>query len=218
MRHFIAFSRVLAWILVIGGLLIGLLRLTVLRWIRIPADDAVLGTSIIPTLAAGDLVLLARGPRPTFGDLVLCPEPGYPERFVIGRIVGESGDDVRLTNGNVLVNGKRFSSERGCDPATVTFPHPDRPFEEVTQSCEWEVIANHLHKAATTGGHTPRVFDQSYQVPEGQWFLISDNRLFPYDSRDYGFVDKSTCKEMVVFRLTSLQGWRDNKNRLTFIQ
>ncbi len=43
---------------------------------------------------------------PTFGDLVLCPEPNYPERYVIARIIGLPGDVLRLKDQMPQLNGE----------------------------------------------------------------------------------------------------------------
>lgn len=218
MAAFYGVTRFLAWTLLIVGLLLGLARLTVVRWLRLPTNDPVLTTSTLPTLGSGDLIVVGRVTKPTFGDLVLCPEPNYPTRYVIGRIVGEPGDEVSIKDGYITVNAKPFVLERTCDPADIVFPHPDRPSEEVQQQCGWEVIANQLHMVGTTAGHKIRPFDRSFVVPDGQWFLASDNRLFPYDSRDFGYVEQTSCKETVLLRLVSGDGWMDSKKRLTFIQ
>jgi hypothetical protein len=55
-------------------------------------------------------------------------------------------------------------------------------------------------------------------VEDGKVFLVSDNRLLPYDSRDFGQVDRSTCTETVVFRLVSAEGFFDAASRFTFIR
>lgn len=218
MAAFYGVTRFLAWTLLIVGLLVGIARVTIVRWLRLPNDDPILTTSTLPTLGAGDLIVVARVTKPTFGDLVLCPEPNYPGRYVIARIVGEPGDEVVVKDGYFSVNGKPFLLERTCDPPEIRYPHPDRPFEEVKQQCGWEVIANQLHMVGTTAGHKVRPFDRSFVIADGQWFVASDNRLFPYDSRDFGTIDQTTCKETVVLRLTSGQGWMDSAKRLTFIQ
>ena len=56
------------------------------------------------------------------------------------------------------------------------------------------------------------------EVPPGNVFLLSDNRLFPYDSRDYGSVPLDSCKETVFFRLVGIKGYLDGETRFTFIQ
>lgn len=210
--------RFVLWSVIIIGSIIGIARLTVVRWVRIPEDDPVLSASIRPTIWEGDLILTWRLLRPTFGDLVLCPEPNYPGRYVIGRIAGEAGDRVSIQHGVATTNDKPYKSERNCDPSLFTFPHPSNEAEEVSQTCGWEAMANHLHKVGEIGNHQVSPADVVVDVPEGKWFLLSDNRVFPYDSRDFGFVDVDSCKETVVGRLVSKNGWMDSKNRLNYIQ
>lgn len=210
--------RFLVWCAIVVGLVVGIARLTAVRWLRVPTNDPVFSTSLIPSIWPGDLILLWRLTTPAFGELVLCPEPNYPERYVIGRIVGIAGDSVVLENGEPYTNGEEFVEERACTPQMITYPHPDDSAEEVTQQCHWEAMANKLHQVGSTQGHDVRPEDRQYDVPEGHYFLISDNRLFPYDSRDYGFVEASSCKETVVGRLVSRKGWADSENRLDYIQ
>lgn len=211
-------TRFLVWSALILGVVIGVARITAIRWVRLPMNDPVFETSVLPTLEGGDLLLLWRLSQPTFGDLVLCPEPQFPDRYVVGRILGEGGDQVRLKDGQVFVNGKSFVNERSCDPPTIEYPHPDRDSEQVKQPCSWEDAAGTLHMVGGVSGAKISPFEQQSQVPEGHWFLVSDNRLFPYDSRDFGLVDKSTCKEIVLGRLVSRRGWTDSKRRMTYIQ
>lgn len=199
------------------GLILGVLRVVAIRWFWLPTDDPVFEASIAPTLRSGDLILAMRLTRPIFGDLVVCPEPGAPERYIIGRIVGEAGDSVRLLNGDVFVNGKGFRSERRCDPPHFTLLDPNSG-EEIEQGCYWEALANHLHMAGSVGGFKIRPEEREFDVEEGTFFLLSDNRLFPYDSRDYGLVEVDTCKETVVGRIVSAKGWMDAERRLDYIQ
>ena len=79
--------RYLAWALIIVGAIIGLLRLTVIRWWQVPVGDPYLEASLAPSLRGGDWVLLWRGSAPIAGNLVLCPEPKTAGRAVIGRIL-----------------------------------------------------------------------------------------------------------------------------------
>src|SRR5688572_32893839 len=104
--------RLLMWVAIVVGVVVGGLRLLAIRWVRLPANDPVFTTSLQPTAAGGDLLLLQRVTRPEFGDLVLCPEPNYPERYVIGRIIGLPGDVLRLKDGVPELTGKAFPFER----------------------------------------------------------------------------------------------------------
>lgn len=210
--------RFLLWTAVFIGVFLGLARATAFRWFKLPENDPIFEASVLPTLHGGDWVVTWRLGSPTFGDLVVCPEPDYPERYVIGRIIGEAGDSVRITHGRPSVGNQKFIDERSCDPGMFSYPHPSNDAEEVTQQCHWENIGNHLHKVGALGAHKIKPEDRQTDVTEGMLFLISDNRLFPYDSRDYGLVDASTCKERVVGRLVGPDGWMDSENRLNYIQ
>lgn len=213
-----ALTRFLVWSVLIVAAILGVARLVAVRWIHLPVNDPVLETSVQPTLEGGDLVVLWRLSKPAFGDLILCPEPEFPDRYVIGRLLGLPGDTIHFKNGVPTVNGKALVVERGCDPPIYTFPHPDRPSEEVQQSCSWEAVGGGLHMMGEPqiGPIAPE--DRQYEVPEDRWFLVSDNRHFSYDSRDFGFVEPASCKELVLLRLVSRRGWSDSKRRLTYIQ
>lgn len=213
-----ALLRFLLWTALVLGVIGAFLHLTVLRVWRVPMNDPVLQASLAPTLEPGDLVLLWRLTEPTFGDLVLCPEPDYPERVVVGRVFGEGNDVVEFRKGSPRVNGEGFQIERQCTPDEFALSHPDDESKVVTQRCVWEAMANRVHMTGSTASHgEPRDWEET-EVPPGQLYLVSDNRLFPYDSRDYGTVPRDSCRETVVFRLVSSEGWGDSDARLTVIQ
>jgi len=211
--------RFLIWVAIFVGVIIGGLRLLVLRWLWLPENDPVFTTSLEPSLGGGDLIILQRLTTPDFGDLILCPEPNYPERYVIARIIGLPGDVLRIRDQMPELNGKAFPFERICNPHTIRYPHPAMPSEEIVQECYYEALASQLvHKVGRVTGHKFTPGDRSYEVPEGHFFLVSDNRLFPYDSRDYGVVPIDSCKETVALRLVSKHGWTDVEKRMTLIQ
>jgi len=210
------FSRGLFWTALIVALLIGIARLTCIRWWRVPTNDPWLEASMAPSVSPGDWVLLWRLTEPIYGDLVLCPEPNAP-RVVVGRIVGEGGDRVHLKDGNVLVNDRPIQSIRACTETNFTVAHPQTG-ETVDQRCAMRLVGSTLHESGELSGHEVRPIDIERTVPAGEVFLLSDNLLFPYDSRDYGTVARSTCKETVVFRLWVQEGWGGSKHRLEFIR
>ncbi len=209
--------RFLVWTAVIVGTIIGLARLTAIRWWRVPTNDPYLEASISPTLRGGDLILLWRLTAPEFGDLVLCPEPDAPERVVIGRIVAQGNDRIHIDGTGFAVNDKSALAERACSFKTFETEHPGTG-EPIEQHCQVEAIrgSSHLRGSIPTSHPAPATVRQ--EVPPGNVFLLSDNRLFPYDSRDYGSVPRDTCKETVFFRLVGIKGYLDGEARFTFIQ
>lgn len=209
--------RFLAWLAVVVAALVALARMTSLRWWRVPTDDPYLEASIAPTLRGGDLVLLWRLTKPRFGDLVICPEPDAPQRIVIGRIAGEGGDRVSVQGSTVSVNGARGETEQACSPPRFSVAHPATG-KQVDQSCDMEVLGNGTHMRGSTSGHPVLPAPVDTTVDPGHVFLLSDNRLLPYDSRDFRTVERASCSESVVFRLVSAHGYFDVERRFQFIR
>ena len=207
--------RFIAWTLVIVGALIGLLRLTVIRWWRVPTGDPYLEASVAPTLRGGDWVILWRGTPPLEGDLVLCPEPRAQGRMVVARIVAEANDHVTVDRDTLFVNQRQFDTERGCDPFTTLEP---KSGEAVVQGCRGETVGGKTHFRGEPRPNLPPPTQAESDVPSGQVFLVSDNRQFPWDSREFGTVPRDTCLEAIVYRLVSKDGFFDVANRLTLIR
>lgn len=209
--------RFLLWVALAIGIVIGGLRATAIRWWRVPEGDPYLEASIAPSLRGGDLIILWRLTEPKYGDLVLCPEPDAPDRVVIGRVVGEGGDKVKVEGAKLEVNGRGVETEHACSPPRFMTVHPTTS-SEIEQRCDVEALAGHSHMRGGTAGEKVLPAPVNTTVEDGKVFLVSDNRLFPYDSRDFGQVDRTTCKETVIFRLVSRAGFFDAVSRFTFIR
>jgi signal peptidase I len=206
-------ARLVLWVAVTLGALIGLARLVAVRWWRVP-DDPYLAASVTPTLRGGDWVLLWRLSRPSFGALAVCPEPGHPERWVIGRLLGEPGDAVKVEGSRVTVNDKPSELEHSCPRFVVNDPSTGA---DVDQDCQVETLGGASYQRGGTG-RTEESPPQEFRVDPGTVFLVSDNRLFPYDSRDFGAVPWKSCAELVFFRLVGKEGYFDTQTRFTYIR
>jgi signal peptidase I len=208
--------RFIVWTLIVLGAAVGLARATAIRWWRVPLDDPWLAASVSPTLRPGDWVILWRLTRPTEGDLVRCPEPKAPERIVVGRVLASANDQVEFDKGLFKLNGRSLPTERGCPEFEVRHP---KTGDFVRQTCGVEDLAGHLYMRGN--------FALSLGLPQssmkvivepGTYYLVSDNRQFSFDSRDYGPVDASSCKETVVFRLWSKDGYFNPDGRFDLLR
>jgi signal peptidase I len=212
--------RTFVFVAVVVGLMVLVLRLTCLRWWQVPQDDADLAASVAPTLGPGDWVILWRATPPGFGDLVLCPDPEDPAQVFVGRIAGEAHDTLSIDeSGSITVNNSRAKSEHACDPWRITVPHPTSG-DEVEQRCDIETLGGVHHKRALIPDKAalrPGTLNKR-RIEAGSVYLISDNRLFPFDSRDFGPLPEASCKETVLFRLVSRLGFSDVEHRLDWIQ
>lgn len=209
------FVRTLFWVAAILALIIGVLRATVISWWTIPEDDPVLAASLAPTLYGGDFVLLLKK-APAFGDITRCTDPEEPGRFVVGRLIGEQRDEIELMGNDIVVNNKRSNREMACEETDVTIQDPTSG-TDVDLKCHIEALINHKHMRAVASANRYGV-DRKAIVADGRIFLVSDNRAYPFDSRNYGAVERETCKEIVLFRFVGKTGWGDPKRRLLFIQ
>ncbi len=206
--------RYIFWVSLIVAVLVGLLRLTAIRWWQVPVGDPYLDASIAPTLRGGDWLILWRATAPRSGDLALCPDPKAPARIVIGRFAGMQGDHVKISKNALTVNGSVADNTGSCDSFKTIDPAAGL---EVPQGCSEEELFEKTHLIAVVRDSYAEPAPVDLDVPEGKVFLLSDNRQFPYDSRDFGAVDRSSCAETIVVRLVSKDGFFDVANRFTWI-
>jgi signal peptidase I len=116
------------------------------------------------------------------GDIVVFHYPVRPQQHFVKRVVGLPGDRVRLINKRVFVNGapldepyaQYISAVR--DPYRDDFPRTDVP--EVGVTARW-------------WGEMPKlVEDKQLIIPQGNYFVLGDNRDDSQDSRYWGFVPR----------------------------
>jgi signal peptidase I len=211
-------GRWLLWSLIVLGALAGIFRAVALRAWRVPSGDPYLEASIAPSLKGGDLILLWRFTPPALGTLVLCPEPKHADRIVIGRMLGEDRDTIRIDGTHVSINDRVLSSEGTCadDHFKVT---PPQGGIDVEQRCSTEVASGVIHPRGEAEA-TAELANAKVEIElkPGEVALVSDNRRYPYDSRDYGPVERATCKETVFFRLVGADGYSDTSRRFQFIR
>lgn len=159
-------------ILVVAMFVLRLLGLTIL--FRISSNG------MSPTLERGDRVVVERltylARKPKRGDVTVfrVPEvPSFPmERgsFYVQRIVGESGEALRIADGKLLVDGK--PALLNCATGAIYF-------------------ANAGNLQAT---------NEVLRVPAGCFFMVGDNTGNSLDSRYWGPLPAANLKGRVAFR------------------
>ncbi len=202
-------------LLLVLSTIVVLLRVYVFDVWTIPDNDLFLAASIEPTLSSGDVVLVLRKGTPGFGDLVRCFNEDTPLQYNIGRIVAVQEQEIEISGHQFSIDGKPFSETRQCPESNLFIQHPTFS-NKVEMSCEMETLGRSWHYTAILQQSTKEKKAKEY-IEEGHVFLLSDNRDFHYDSRDFGQRPLKICKERIVFRLWSKNGWKDEEKRLSYI-
>ncbi|GAB2517707.1 signal peptidase I [Microbulbifer agarilyticus] len=149
--------------------------------------------SMDPTLEVGDFILVnkyAYGLRlpvsrtkvvnigePKRGDVMVFFPPHMNETYYIKRVVGLPGDEIRVENNQLYVNGEAMPQE------FIRFD-TQNPGRELM----WETLDGHRHLAAKQQRPGPYGNIRTVTVPEGYYFMMGDNRDNSLDSRKWGFV------------------------------
>ena len=173
-------------------LVVLLLRSFLVEPFRIPSG------SMIPTLWVGDFILVNKfvyGIRlpvvnmkvidigsPKRGDVVVFRFPEDPSVDYIKRIVGLPGDRIAYHDKTLFINGVA-APQQYVGPYTEVstgIPLPAKLQVESIQGVE--------HKLAVHPDYFGRLDAGEWQVPEGSYFAMGDNRDNSNDSRAWGFV------------------------------
>jgi signal peptidase I len=107
--------------------------------------------------------------EPRRGDIVVFKYPDEPERDFIKRVIGLPGETLELRNKKVYVNGQPLAE------SYVHFLEPASNSQEVTSFDVRERYG-------------------PVRVPDGQYFVMGDNRDNSQDSRYWGFLPRSYIK------------------------
>lgn len=205
------FLKGLGWTAGSIAVLLILARLIFFKVWRVPTDESV-DASVRPTLEGGDLVLVLHAGTREVGDVVRCPHPETPTRWIVGRIYGVAGDRVHVEGSFVEVNGRRYRTVESCVDDRVVFTGPGGVKREL--ACQRVDFAGGWHFIAMADNS-----DVSNETTVGadKLYLVSDNRNDFFDSRDFGTVAANTCTEKVFFRLWSKEGFFSSRRRFEYL-
>ncbi|MGW8268175.1 MAG: signal peptidase I, partial [Longimicrobiales bacterium] len=118
---------------------------------------------------------------PERGDVVVFRPAHDPRRNYVKRVVGIPGDTLEMRDKMLYLNGA---------PQEEAFArHIDRRGDAVHPGMSWQ--SDHLVAARPEPGYAPsRDTWGPLVVPQGEYFVLGDNRDNSEDSRYWGFVDR----------------------------
>lgn len=141
------------------------------------------GQSMYPTFHDGEYVLTnlisLKIGDPIRGDVIVFVSPTDAEKDFIKRVIGIAGDSIYLRDGSLYLNGKLLDESAYLKNSVKTYG------------------GAFLHE------------NETITVPDGEFFVIGDNRPYSSDSREWGFLKQKNIigKSFFVY-------WPPNRTRL----
>ncbi len=146
--------------------------------------------SMMPTLLEGDFIFVKKfsyGLRlpvsetkiietgePERGDVVVFRLPSDPSVNYIKRIIGLPGDEIVYSRQRLIINGEPMQLVKGKDAAVDALV-----FSEDLDGRVHDILITNAQFSTRDG---------TYRVPEGQYFVMGDNRDRSRDSRFIGAI------------------------------
>ncbi|USD32955.1 MULTISPECIES: signal peptidase I [Vibrio] len=187
--------------------------------------------SMMPTLLVGDFILvekyayglkdpvwrtqLVETGKPERGDIVVFKYPPQPNIDYIKRVVGLPGDTVRYSNKKEVCIQPKGESQCTQVPLSNVEESPfiqdGVPLIQLNEKLgevEHQILVNPLRRDRVSA-YQPRSGVNEWVVPEGQYFVMGDNRDNSADSRYWGFVPEANLVGKAVGIWISFEFERD---------
>lgn len=131
---------------------------------------------MMPTLVVGDHFFVGKLGVVQRGDIAIYRYPGNREQDFVHRIVGVGGDRIEMREGNLVLNGEELAT---CSVGRWT---PNQSDQELELSVERLGATSHLiaRSPVRAALHDE---SRSWTVPQGDVFVMGDNRDNSHDSR-----------------------------------
>jgi signal peptidase I len=176
------------WIIELVGVVVVALVVAVLLRTFVIATYSIPSGSMEPTLQIGDRIVVNKLSYDLHGvdrgNIIVFSTPpkedcaGPPVADLVKRVIGLPGETISLSGGNVIIDGRLLAE----------------PWLPASQ------------QGRTYPGPSPAAFSlhHAYRVPNGDVYVMGDNRTLSCDSRFWGPIAESTIVGKVDLRIWPL--------------
>ncbi|MCW0953517.1 signal peptidase I [Weissella ceti] len=196
-----ALRSILSWVLpIVAGIIIALVIKTF--WFQPVQVD---GISMEPNLSARERVLAFKNEDIHRGSVVIFDAYGEDpsvkkSNLFVKRVIGMPGDTVSAQGDVIKVNGKEINQDYLGANDKVATTEPDSGMVG-----NWKSLTD-------LGNNMNWERDKSVKVPEGQYFVLGDNRAVSNDSRYWGYVSKEKIMGVVKVPFWGKAAQKENVN------
>lgn len=197
------------------------IRSSIADWNWVPTG------SMNPTILEGDLVFVNKAAydlripftfkrlhqwsNPQRGDMIVCFSPVDSVRLV-KRVIAVPGDSIEMRNNKLIVNGRPLEYRRAQDETTRDL---QEDLKRRAIALEEDLFGRKHNMLSIPSILAVRNFSQR-TLPEGEYFVMGDNRDNSKDSRFFGFVKRSTIigeVKAVILSLNKLDRYQPRWRR-----
>lgn len=191
--------------LLILGVVLFAIRSSLADWNDVPTG------SMKPTIVEGDRVFvnklaydlkipfttwhIAEWSNPHQGDIVVFYSP-YDGQRLVKRVIGLPGDSVEVRNNALIINGQPVEYK----PIERELLRDTSAADRVSHIFAVEQLPGQRHAVAGWPAVQAKRDFGPFQVPEGQYFMMGDNRDDSFDSRYWGTV----ARQQILGRATAV--------------
>jgi signal peptidase I len=199
-------------------------RTTVMDWNDVPSG------SMEPTIHPGDRIVVNklsydltipytnikiwRYSAPKRGDIVVFISPEKDRIRLVKRVIGVPGDRISMEQKQLTINGQPLRYEWSKDIEVISTGKGK--LEEFRRGVEYLPGHEHALMIYMKRDEPVHMTLDEIVVPEGQYFMMGDNRDDSKDSRYYGLVDRDEIEGRafaVALSFTDASIWKPNWGR-----